>query len=227
MNYTVVIVAAGVGKRMQAGINKQLLEVAGKPLVAHTLSAFARDQRCAQVVLVAHDRDRQVMKTLGAQYAAGKNTVVASGGATRQESVYAGLEACDRQGVVLIHDGARPFIDLDGIHRLVACAADSGAVIPALPVTDTVKRVADGRIRETLQRESLWAAQTPQAFRLPLARDIHEKARREGFSGTDDAALAEHFGYDVRVIEGDAQNIKITTPHDLTEAERILAAREG
>lgn len=211
---------------MKAGKNKQLLELAGKPLIIHTLSVFERDEWCAGIVLVINPLEEKEIRSLLMRYGITKVKQVIAGGDERQDSVYEGLKMCDEGDVVLIHDGARPFVAETVIHRLVEQAADVGAAIPAVPVNDTIKVVADGRVRQTLERSSLWAVQTPQAFRLSLARLAHEKAKEAGVCGTDDAALVEHFGHEVSIVESDADNVKITTPHDLVTARNILEKRE-
>ncbi|HET7522209.1 MAG TPA: 2-C-methyl-D-erythritol 4-phosphate cytidylyltransferase [Bacillales bacterium] len=227
MNYTVVIPAAGAGKRMNAGKNKLLLELGGKPLLIHTLSVFERDDRCEGMVLVVHSDEMQQMGHLLSRYRITKARHRVIGGAERQDSVYHGLQACGDAGIVLIHDGARPFISQHIIHRLVQRAGEGGAAIPAVPVKDTIKKVDGGVVKQTLERSSLWAVQTPQAFRLPLVKKAHEKARRSGVAATDDAALVEHAGHPVSVVESEYDNIKITTPEDLAAARAILTRREG
>lgn len=226
MNYSVIIPAAGVGKRMRAGKNKQLLELAGKPLLMHTLQVFENDACCGGIVLVINPTEEKEIHALLARFAINKVRHIVAGGPERQDSVYEGLKACGDQDFALVHDGARPFVAKRIIHRLVERAAEVGAAVPAIPVNDTIKRVEDGKVRQTLERSSLWSVQTPQAFRLWLARDIHEKAKMSGFRGTDDASLAEHFGHEVAVVESGAENIKITTPYDLVMARSILERRE-
>lgn len=149
-----------------------------------------------------------------------------AGGATRQESVWRALQATpDRDtDIVIVHDGVRPFITRDLITRVVKAAVAHGAAICALPIAETVKRVRDEVVEATLDRAELWAVQTPQAFRYPLLREAHEKARRDGFLGTDEAMLVERLGHPVRVVRGLEANIKITTPADLRRA-RAWAGR--
>lgn len=226
MNYTVIIPAAGEGKRMKAGKNKQLLRFAGKPLIIHTLSIFQQDPWCAGIILVVNPQEESEMRDLLADFQMSKVGHVIAGGRQRQDSVYEGLQVCEEKGIVLIHDGARPFVTIPVIHELVARAMAEGAAIPAIPVSDTIKKVKDERVQQTLARSSLWSVQTPQAFCLSVARDMVEQARQAGVQGTDDAALAEHFGYDVAVVESDEENIKITTPHDLAMARMIMERRE-
>lgn len=151
---------------------------------------------------------------------------IVSGGAERQHSVYNGLKAVKESDFVLIHDGARPFITIEKIHELVKEANEHGAAVPAVPMKDTVKRVSQGFVDETVERSSLWAIQTPQAFRVSLILEAHERARQEGYVGTDDASLVERIGKKVKVIEGNYRNIKLTTPDDLLFAEAILSVKE-
>jgi 2-C-methyl-D-erythritol 4-phosphate cytidylyltransferase len=146
---------------------------------------------------------------------------VVEGGPTRHESVWRALQAVPGDAaIVLVHDAVRPFIDRALIDAVVAGALEAGAAICALPVAETVKRVRDGLVETTVDRGGLWAVQTPQAFRAPLLREAHEKARRDGFVGTDDAMLVERLGHAVRVVAGRPGNVKITTPADLRRARR-------
>jgi 2-C-methyl-D-erythritol 4-phosphate cytidylyltransferase len=147
-------------------------------------------------------------------------TVVA-GGRTRQDSVWLALQAVpDDAQLVVVHDAVRPLITAKLVDAVVAAAATSGAAICALPVAETVKRVRGDLVESTLDRSELWAVQTPQAFRADLLREAHEKARRDGIVGTDDAMLVERLGHPVRVVPGLPENVKITTPEDLRRARR-------
>jgi 2-C-methyl-D-erythritol 4-phosphate cytidylyltransferase len=151
--------------------------------------------------------------------------VVVAGGAERQESVARALDAVPAAiDLVLVHDAVRPFINRALVDRVLAAAGDCGAAICALPITETVKRVTDGVVQQTVDRTGLWAVQTPQAFRAELLREAHDKARRAGLLGTDDAMLVERLGHPVRVVRGLSENIKITTPADLRRA-RASACR--
>ena len=151
-------------------------------------------------------------------------TVVA-GGRTRQDSVWLALQAApDDVEIIVVHDAVRPMITRRLVDTVVRAAAAEGAAICALPLTETVKRVRAERVEATLDRSELWAVQTPQAFRADLLREAHEKARRDGVVGTDDAMLVERLGHPVRVVRGLAENVKITTPEDLRRA-RFLAGR--
>lgn len=216
-NYTVVIVAAGQGKRMNAGRNKQFLMIGEHPLIVHTLKAFTGDERCRDIILVTNEADEKDMKELIVRYRLPKVQIV-HGGKERQDSVYQGLLAVsDPTLPVLIHDGARPFVKQKNVHELVGKIEEMGAALLAVPVTDTVKQMKDGKMK-TLNRDYLWAAQTPQGFSYELIRQAHEKARQNDFHATDDAALAESFGHDVAIVHGSYDNIKITTPEDLQKA---------
>jgi 2-C-methyl-D-erythritol 4-phosphate cytidylyltransferase len=146
---------------------------------------------------------------------------VVEGGTTRQESVWRALQAAPADApIVLVHDAVRPFITPQLIDAIRTAADAHGAVLCALPIVETVKRVVDGVVESTLDRSTLWAVQTPQGFRAPLLREAHEKAIRDGIVGTDDAMLVERLGHAVRVVPGLAENVKITTPADLRAARR-------
>ena len=225
MTYQVIIPAAGQGKRMGAGRNKLLLEIEGVPVLIYTLRVFEQDQQCTGIVLVINSEEEQELRNLLKQYQIEKVIDLVPGGKERQYSVYHGVQAMKENGVVLVHDGARPFIDDQQISQLVSAAATVGASVLAVPLKDTVKKVEDGKVSETIDRSSLWAIQTPQAFRMPLLKEAHEKAEAEGFLGTDDASLVERMGYDVIIVEGHYDNIKLTTREDLYFAEAIIQKR--
>jgi 2-C-methyl-D-erythritol 4-phosphate cytidylyltransferase len=146
---------------------------------------------------------------------------VVAGGHTRQESVWLALQAAPAAArVILVHDAVRPFLTRALIDALIAAAERDGAAICALPIAETVKRVRDGLVEATVDREGLWTVQTPQAFRAAVLREAHDKARRDGFVGTDEAMLVERLGHSVRVVPGLPENVKITTPDDLRRARR-------
>ncbi|RNA66144.1 2-C-methyl-D-erythritol 4-phosphate cytidylyltransferase [Alteribacter keqinensis] len=226
-NYTVIIPAAGQGKRMGAGHNKQFLLLHDKPLIVHTLTVFAQDTHCREVILVVNEQEIEDMSALIKTYGIQKTVRIVPGGRERQQSVFEGLKAVSSdEEIVLIHDGARPFIKVSDIQKLVRSAVQDGAAIIAVPVKDTVKQVEQGEVTNTVDRSSLWAVQTPQAFRLSGILKAHKRAERDGFSGTDDASLVEWIGERVRVVEGDYQNIKLTTPEDMWFAEAIIKMRK-
>lgn len=228
MRYYVVIPAAGQGKRMKAGKNKQFIELRGIPVIIHTLRVFEGDPACAGIILSINEKETSIFERLVKDYGLTKVIRIVAGGAERQHSVYNGLmQLTDDQSIVLIHDGARPFVTADMIRRLVVKAEETGAAIAAVPVKDTIKQVNQaGMVIETMERSSIWAVQTPQAFRLEVVKKAHEQAAKEGFLGTDDASLVERLPYEVSVVEGSYENIKLTTPDDLVIAEAILRKRE-
>ncbi|MBM7580743.1 2-C-methyl-D-erythritol 4-phosphate cytidylyltransferase [Jeotgalibacillus terrae] len=222
MTYEVVIPAAGRGKRMGADRNKLLLDLKGIPVIIHTLQVFERDPLCSGVILVIHPDDKMILQKLIDQYHLTKITQMVPGGAERQHSVYEGLKKAAAK-VVMVHDGARPFISEDVIHKLAEAAASEGGAIAAVPVKDTIKKVQNGTVTETVERSDLWSVQTPQAFLLEVLMAAHENAVRIDFLGTDEASLVEKTGGKVAVIESDYDNIKLTTKEDLVFAEAILA----
>lgn len=228
MNYQVVIVAAGQGTRMGAETNKVLLSLHGIPVIVYTLRVFEHDPCCRGIVLVVRGPERKIFQDLLDRYRIGKVTELAEGGRERQESVYNGLSrlADPRENIVMIHDGARPFVTRNQITRAAEAAARSGAALLAVRVKDTIKQVTHHKVSQTLERESLWAAQTPQAFRLPLIMQAHREGRLQNFKATDDASLVEQLGRMVEVVEGSYRNIKLTTPEDMIIAEKFLQEEE-
>ncbi|WP_307257686.1 2-C-methyl-D-erythritol 4-phosphate cytidylyltransferase [Oikeobacillus pervagus] len=222
MNYQVIIPAAGQGKRMKAGKNKLFIELNRKPIIIHTLEVFEVDPRCEGITLVVHQNEMEEFTHLLKSYHITKVKSLTIGGKERHHSVFNGLIHLQNEEIVLVHDGARPFIKQEIIHRLVDCAMKSGAAIVAVPVKDTIKKVKEGQIEGTIDRSSLWAAQTPQAFNVSILLDAYKKANDEQYIGTDEASLVERLSLAVEIVEGDYDNIKLTTPEDLFFAEAIM-----
>jgi 2-C-methyl-D-erythritol 4-phosphate cytidylyltransferase/2-C-methyl-D-erythritol 2,4-cyclodiphosphate synthase len=222
-NYA-LIVAAGRGTRFGGALPKQYLRLGGASVLRHAVAAFATHQRIGGVQVVIREEDRTIFEEAVAGLAI---LPPVPGGAERQDSVRLGLEALVRHGParVLIHDGARPFPDAALIDRVLDALDRASAAIPALPLGDTVKRVAQGRIRETVDRTQLWRAQTPQGFHFPEILAAHRAA--SGHVLTDDSAVAEAAGMMPVVVPGSEENLKVTTAEDLAAAERLLAARTG
>lgn len=220
MKYSVIIPAAGQGKRMKAGFNKQFIMLQNKPVIIHTLLTFEQDINCNRIILVINSAEVQEFQQLCATYNISKALLV-EGGKERQHSVYNGLQKAT-DDIVLIHDGARPFITESLIEKVAMKAEQYEAAIVAVPVKDTIKLIMDEIVQKTLERSSLWAIQTPQAFRLSLIKQAHELARQDNYVGTDDASLVERMGKEVHVVLGDYRNIKLTTPDDLIIANAIL-----
>jgi 2-C-methyl-D-erythritol 4-phosphate cytidylyltransferase len=211
-----VIPAAGVGTRFGGRTPKQFLHFGAMPILAATVRHFATHPAVAVLVVAAPApfiaRTRRILAPLACR---APLTVVA-GGRTRQDSVWLALQAVPEDAeVVVVHDGVRPVITRRLIDAVVAAAVETGAAVCALPITETVKRVRGELVEATLDRSELWTVQTPQAFRADLLREAHEKARRDGVVGTDDAVLVERLGHPVRVVRGLPENVKITTPEDL------------
>jgi 2-C-methyl-D-erythritol 4-phosphate cytidylyltransferase len=222
MTIAALIVAAGTGSRLGAGRPKALVPLAGVPILARAASAFLDHPRIARVVAAVRSPD-EARAALGPSLAA-RLTLVA-GGPERQDSVRRGLEAVGDAGIVLVHDAARPLVTRRLIDAVIDATLRAGAAVPVVAVADTVKRLApDGAIRDTLPREDLRLAQTPQGFRTDLLRAACARAERHGTRGTDDASLVESAGERVAVVEGSPRNIKITTPADLRLAEALLLA---
>ena len=227
MDYSVVIPAAGSGTRMGAGRNKLFLELAGKPIITYTLKLFEEDPWCSRVILATKPEEAPIFKALIENEGLQKVEAIVPGGADRQESVKKGLDSLHGDGIVLIHDGARPLVEIALIHQLVQEVEKSNAAILAVPLKDTIKKEYNGKVVETLNREELWAAQTPQGFRLSLIKEAHEKAIASGLKGTDDASLLEAAGQPVVIVKSNYQNLKVTTPEDLIIAEYFIAGRES
>jgi 2-C-methyl-D-erythritol 4-phosphate cytidylyltransferase len=219
---TAIIVAAGAGLRM-GGIDKLFADLGGMPLLARTLAAFEACPSVDQIILVASESNLDRCWKLVQAYGFKKVTELVPGGARRQDSVQQGLDQVKDSLWVLIHDGVRPFIDDELITAGILAAREHGAAVAAVPVKDTIKVVnADHLVRNTPKRETLWAAQTPQVFRI----DVILNAYRDAFGDvTDDAMLLERLGQPVKVYQGSYENIKITTPEDLDLAECILKRR--
>ncbi len=210
MKYSTVIVAAGSGTRTGLGYNKVYYRFDGRTILEMTMQIFLDDPDCVQVIVVtAAD---QFMKEI--TWRIPGKIVLVKGGATRQESVRNGLLAV-MADVVLIHDGARPYLDREVLAAVKKAMETEDAVCTAVACKDTIKVTEDGYIVSTPERSALAAAQTPQAFRTDLIISCMQRAFAEGFIGTDDASLAERYGYRVRIVEGSYDNIKITTPEDL------------
>jgi 2-C-methyl-D-erythritol 4-phosphate cytidylyltransferase len=217
----VLIPAGGVGLRLGLRTPKQFLRIGASTILATTLRHFTRHPAVRAVVIAAPAAHLPRTRALTARLRGRTTVEVVEGGTTRQESVWRALQAAPADvPIVLVHDGVRPFITPALIEAIRAGAEAHGAVLCALPIVETVKRVVDGVVESTLDRSTLWAVQTPQGFRAPLLREAHEKAIRDGIVGTDDAMLVERLGHPVRVVPGLAENVKITTPADLRAARR-------
>ncbi|MHB8074570.1 2-C-methyl-D-erythritol 4-phosphate cytidylyltransferase [Desulfosporosinus fructosivorans] len=225
----IVIPAAGQGKRMGAGFNKQFLILRGQPILAHTVRLFEESSYVSEIVIVGAESDLLVIKELVFHHKFLKVVAIIQGGAQRQDSVRTGVQALSSTiQRVVVHDGARPLLTLQAFHRFLEETDEFSAAIMGIQLKDTVKRVdPSGKVLETPPREELRAVQTPQIFDRGILEEAHYQAEKVGYYGTDDAALLEWMGYPVQIVEGSQENIKVTTPDDLWLAERILAMREA
>ena len=220
-----IIVAGGQSKRME-GLDKTFAEIAGMPVIAHTIAAFEASPSIGGIVLVLPGDKIAKGRELVDRHRFGKIEAICAGGPeTRQQSVANGLAAVGECDIILIHDGARPCVTTDSIERAIREAKREGAALAAVPAHETMKRVsAEGHVEEALERGTLWSAHTPQAFWSEIIRNAH----MTGIGGaTDDAMLAEMAGYNVKVFEDSYDNIKITTRKDLATAESILLQRRA
>jgi len=220
-----VILAAGKGYRMAAGKNKQFIDINGRPVLYHTLKAFEQSVAVDEIVLVcAKSEIGYCREKIVEKYVFEKVKSIVSGGAERQDSVLSGLRAVKGCGLVLIHDGARPFVTNRIIEEGIRCAREFGASACGVTPKDTIKvRDESGFSECTLDRSRLFSVQTPQCFRLDMILSCYEKIQTGGILFTDDTSVAEYFGHKVFLYEGSYDNIKITTPEDLTLGESILS----
>jgi 2-C-methyl-D-erythritol 4-phosphate cytidylyltransferase len=229
MRVIAIIPAAGAGRRMGSAVEKQFLHLRGIPILAHTLRVFDKSPKIDGIVLVVAPQQRQALEgeVLG-PHPCEKLLRVIDGGAERQDSVANGLRAIPPEcELVVVHDGVRPLVSIDLLEAVLEAAHHYGAAIAAIPAGDTVKQADSQKVVATLERETIWLAQTPQIFRAKLLRRAYEKAARDQAVVTDDAALVERIGVTVHLVHGSPENIKVTTPADLLLAEAILAGREG
>lgn len=226
-----IIVAAGKGIRMNDPTRKQYLDLAGRPILAHSVMAFDTCELIDKIFLVVPKEDIEYCRKNIVPLMELKNGLnLVPGGEQRQNSVYNGLQAIDKKtDTVVIHDGVRPFIQPDELESCILGARKFGACILGIPAGDTIKYVGkSGFIEKTLARDSIWLAQTPQAFKYELIISAYKTARRDGYTGSDDSVLVERLGKDVRIINGSKNNIKITVREDLIVARaisRILRVR--
>lgn len=222
-----MIPAAGSGKRMRASQNKLFLQLGDRPILAHTLQRFQEDEWCESIIVAIKEDERLLMEAIAKKFNLSKITQFVVGGAERQHSVHACLEAYDgtSESIVLVHDAARPFIHESTIHDLVMKANETGAAIAAVKVQDTTKVVVSDIVQQTLPREQLWAIQTPQAFRYELLYNASKEALEEQFEATDESMVVERYGAPVHIVESTYDNIKMTTTADLSYGHYLLKER--
>lgn len=224
---SVIIVAAGSGKRMNMDINKQFIKLNKKEIIAHTIDVFYKNENVDEIIVCIKKEEEELFKDKIINKYSFKNIKIAYGGKERQDSIYNGLKCLDDKcDIVLIHDGARPFVDDRIINESIKVAREKKAVVVGTPVKDTIKVVCDGIINDTPNRVNLWAAQTPQVFEYKLITKAYEKAYENNYYGTDDSMLVENIGQEVAMIMGSYDNIKITSPEDISIGEQILSLRK-
>lgn len=226
---TGIVVAAGSGKRMNTNIQKQFLEIHGRPLIYYALKAF-EDSRVNQVILVTGEENLQYCRQeIVEKYGFSKVKAVVAGGNERYHSVYNGLVAAEGSEYVLIHDGARPMVTVEMIDDIIIRVQENYACISGMPVKDTIKLTdAEGMVESTPDRSKMWAVHTPQAFEYSLIREAHERFQAAGSPAgiTDDGMLVEiYMEHPVRMVCGSYTNMKVTTPDDLPLAELLLTER--
>lgn len=221
---TAIILAAGKGARMNAGMNKQFMLLNGKPLLAHTLEAFQSCNAVNSIILVVGKEELQLCKEqILDAYGFDKVDKLIPGGSERQQSVYNGIRSLEDCGIVVIHDGARPVLPEGIIEKCIEGAKKYGAVSAGMPAKETVKILNEENFVEyTPERRRVWVTQTPQAFKRDIIEKAHEMANIKGISGTDDAYLVENMGIKVKMIKGSYENIKVTTSEDIIIAEAIM-----
>lgn len=227
MFVSVIIAAAGNSTRYGTGKSKQFLILDNTPVLIKSIQAFEEIDDVKEIIVTARKQDFEVIEDFIAQYGVRKVKHIVEGGATRQDSIYAAVEKVDEEAdLIAVHDGARPLIKRKVIESVIQKADKVDAAACAVPVKDTIKIIdSSGKIVTTPERDSLRAVQTPQIFRFSLYKEAIEKAVSDGKQYTDDCQLVESMGYPVYLVDGDYENIKITTPDDLLVAEKFLSER--
>lgn len=221
MKFTsVIVLAAGKGQRLKSRVSKPLVKVGAKPLLLYSLKAFAHNPRVNEIIVVVNQSNARAVSVMLKDFHPAKIKKIILGGKRRQDSVSNGLKSLDaKSDLVIIHDGARPFITKSMIDNIMREASEAGAAIAAVPVKATIKEVSGDYVKKSLERSSLWEIQTPQIFRRSLIQQAYERFGK--CDVTDDAMLVERMGVKPRVVFGSYTNIKVTTPEDLVIAGAI------
>lgn len=228
MKTQAIIPAAGLGERLKATVPKALVELNGKPLLVYTLESFVNSSLIDSIILVVPSQQVEDFEKLVSQYSLTKVNRIVAGGQTRCESVCNGLNVSDEDTeVIVVHDGARPLIEVETIDAAVRLCKEYDAVVVAVPVKPTIKEIDRENliVMKTLDRGKLWEVQTPQVFKKEILVKAHQKGK--GSNPTDDASLVEQLGIKVKVLKGDYKNLKITTKEDLVVAEALLKLHEN
>lgn len=224
MKTSVIIAAAGIGKRMGADIAKQYLVLKGDTVLYRTMKRFDKNENIDEMVVIINKEDSELFESeIMSKYIFNKKVTVAYGGEERVNSVINGLEKVSEDtDIVLVHDGVRPFLNDRIIDENIEKASEYGACLTAVPTKDTVKIVEDGFVKSTPLRETVYLAQTPQSFKKDILIEAYEKLGDNTEGITDDCMVVEKAGYKIKIVEGSYENIKITTPEDLFIGEKIL-----
>lgn len=223
MKYTVIIPAAGLGSRMGLGFNKVLLEIDGEPVIKRTVRQFEEDPDCEAIHLAVRAEETDIMNKMFEL--SDKVAGIHIGGAERQDSIYNALVNVKDAEYVFVHDGARPFVTPDVLARLKDKVTETGAVICGVKTKDTLKRVVDGKVKETLVRDEVIAVHTPQGFESGILKQAYEHSKAHNLEVTDDSMMVEAIGKEVYLVESTYDNIKITTSEDLQLAHMILKGK--
>ena len=223
MIFSLIIPAGGIGSRLNSKTPKQYLPLKGKAIIIHTIEKFLDIENLNEIVIAIHPEMQEYFKNLLVDNGLkGKNILLVDSGESRQESVFNCLEHIKNSSHVLIHDSVRPFVSKDLILNLLDSLKDNDSVIPAIPVKDTIKKVENSIITNTPERSDLFAAQTPQGFKLDLIKKANDYVNSNNLKVTDDASIVEAYGEEVKIIIGDPKNIKITDSLDLQISELLL-----
>jgi len=223
-----IVPAAGLGKRFSASEKKTFVKLSGTPLVIYTLKKLHKSASVTEIIPVLRQEDLATGLELAESHNLEKIKQIATGGKERQDSVYNALKLVNEDCLILIHDGARPFISGEMIENLLKEIKGVDGVVPGMPVKETLKEVDIKKriVLSTVKREKLWTIQTPQIFPFKVIKKAYDKAYADGFHATDDAALVERIGGKIKIIPGSPFNIKITTPEDFDVAECLLTKKE-
>jgi 2-C-methyl-D-erythritol 4-phosphate cytidylyltransferase len=228
MKVTVIIAAAGAGRRMKSDRPKQLLVLNDTPILVYTIRKFDRCRLVDRIVVAAPRESVDEIRKLVSAAGFSKGISVVQGGARRQDSVATAMQHMDPDTtIVAVHDAVRPFVSVEEIEAAIHEAEKSGAAVLAIPIVDTVKQIRKDRIESTLTREHLVLAQTPQVFRTEVLREAFERAKKDEYYGTDESSLVERMDHPVAIIRGSERNIKITRPDDLTLARFFLQEEQA
>lgn len=223
MKVSVIIAAAGAGRRMKADRPKQLLALGDTPILVYTIQKFDRCPLVDSITVASPRESLDEVRAMTSSAGFSKPVSVVQGGARRQDSVAAALQLLGPETtIVAVHDAVRPFVDNASIESVIREAGASGAAILAIPILDTVKQIRRDQVESTLNREHLVLVQTPQAFRIDVLREAFERAKRDEYYGTDESSLVERIGHPVSIVRGSERNIKITRPSDLDLARFFL-----